>query len=399
MRVRIEKSTARGTVTAPPSKSAAIRFLLCAAIAEGESRLDGIGESADVKAAVDCIKNLSVPVARQGKTLFVQGRGINGLRQIAPLDCGESATLLRFLIPICMSQALPVRITGEKRLFCRPLDEYERLAKTVGATFRKTADGLIVCGNLASGKFTLSGGESSQFVSGLAIALSAEQKNSVITVIPPLSSRPYVELTKKILRKFGVKTKWQGENEIQVFGGTLRPVNAHVEGDHSAAAYFHALNAFGGKVRLKGLQKSSAQGDKICKTLLKQLEKGQAEIDLTNTPDLAPVLFVAAAAKNGGRFSGTNRLKTKESDRLSCMQTELEKCGATMTIGDDFVKIEKSDLHPPKEPLFGHGDHRIVMATSVLLTLLGGEIEDADAVSKSYPDFFSDLKRVQIPVF
>lgn len=399
MRVRIEKSTARGTVTAPPSKSAAIRFLLCAALAEGESRLDGIGESADVNAAVDCLKNLSVPVAWQDKTLFVQGHGVNGLRPIAPLYCGESATLLRFLIPICMSQTLPVRLTGEKRLFCRPLAEYERLAETVGATFQKTADGLLVCGNLTGGNFTLSGKESSQFVSGLAIALSAARKNSVITVMPPFSSRPYVELTRKILQKFGVKTKWNGENELRVFGGTLRPTNARIEGDHSAAAYFRALNAFGGKVRLQGLQKTSAQGDKICKALLKRLEKGNATIDLTNTPDLAPVLFVAAAAKNGGRFLGTNRLKTKESDRLSCMRTELEKCGANMTIGDDFVTIEKSDLHPPKEPLFGHNDHRIVMATSVLLTLLGGEIEGAEAVSKSYPDFWSDLKRVQIPVF
>lgn len=399
MRVRIEKSAARGEVSAPPSKSAAIRFLLCAALAEGESVLEGIGESADVKAAVDCVKNLSVSVERQGEKLFVRGMGLRGIRPIAPLYCGESATLLRFLIPICMSQTVPVLLTGEKRLFCRPLGEYEKLAEKIGATFRITSDGLLVCGNLASGNFTLSGKDSSQFVSGLAIALSTARKESVIAVTPPFSSRPYVEMTRQTLGAFGIETAWKNENELHIAGGTLRPVCEKVEGDYSAAAYFHALNAFGGEVKLKGLREESSQGDKICVEFIEKLRKGEAEIDLTNTPDLAPVLFVVAAAKNGGVFLGTNRLKTKESDRLFCMREELEKCGAKMAIGDDFVKIEKSELHSPKEPIFGHNDHRIVMATSVLLTLFGGEIEGAEAVNKSYPDFWKDLKKVNVAVF
>ena len=165
-----------------------------------------------------------------------------------------------------------------------------------------------------------------------------------------------------------------------------------MEGDWSGAAFLEAFNHIGGKVKINGLNEESRQGDRVCKDLFDRLDKGFAEINIEDCPDLAPILFTVAAVKNGGRFVGTKRLKIKESDRAEVMKEELSKFGAELIIEENSVTVYKRELHRPDERLYGHNDHRIVMSLAILCTLYGGEIDGCEAVNKSYPDFFRDIK-------
>ena len=171
-----------------------------------------------------------------------------------------------------------------------------------------------------------------------------------------------------------------------------------VEGDWSAAAFLFALDSIsaGGCVTVNGLDTESLQGDKICKEHLKSLERGCAEIDISDCPDLGPILFTVAAIKQGGRFTGTKRLRDKESDRIASMQQELAKFGAELIAEENAVTVLKRELHAPSERLCGHNDHRIVMSLAVISTLFGGEIDGCEAVAKSYPRFFEDIKALGI---
>ena len=164
----------------------------------------------------------------------------------------------------------------------------------------------------------------------------------------------------------------------------------------SSSPFF--INAFGGNVDIRGLVSKSLQGDKVYEAYIQQLCDGKAEIDLSNCPDLGPVLFAVAAAKNGGRFTGTRRLKLKESDRAEAMAKELSAFGTRVTVEDNSVTVGPAAFHAPNRVLSGHNDHRIVMSLAVLLTLTGGEIEGAQAVRKSFPDFFERLKQLGIEV-
>jgi len=174
--------------------------------------------------------------------------------------------------------------------------------------------------------------------------------------------------------------------------------DATVEGDYSNAAFLEAFNLFGGNVRVEGLDPASGQGDRVYRDCFARLAKGYACISLENCPDLAPILFSVAAAMHGARFEDTARLKIKESDRAAVMAEELSKLGATVRVYDNAVEVEKSELYAPKEPICGHNDHRIVMSLSVLLSVFGGEIEGAEAVAKSFPDFFDKISALGVRV-
>jgi 3-phosphoshikimate 1-carboxyvinyltransferase len=395
MRARIEPGLARGCVGAPPSKSVAHRLAVCAALSAGESVIRNYASSEDLLATLDCATALGAACTLRGDTLTVRG-GRGGGDGVFP--CRESGSTLRLFIPVALTRCEHVRFTGAKRLLERGIGVYETLFRARGIAVDRSDGAIELRGALTPGEYVLPGDVSSQFVSGLLLALPLLAGDSVVRVLPPLESRSYVNLTCAALRRFGVRITEEGDSFAVPGGQAFRAQEAAVEGDWSNAAFLLALNALGAAVRVTGLDPASEQGDRAAAAFIRRLEAPGADIDLAENPDLAPVLFALAAAKHGAVFSGTRRLRLKESDRSAAMAAELAKFGVDVTVAENAVTVSGGPLHAPAAALDGHNDHRIVMALAVLCTVTGGVIDGAEAVRKSWPDFFSVLRQLGLEV-
>ncbi len=392
----IRPSRANGIAAAPPSKSMAHRLLLCAGLCGGESTVRGVADSEDTLATIDCLRALGADVRKSGCVVTV--RGMRGNKPDAVLACRECGSTLRFFVPVALLRDVPVTLSGSRTLFSRPLSVYETICGEQGLLFERTAESLTVCGMLRAGTFTVAGNISSQFISGLLFALPLLGGNSEIVILPPVESEPYIRMTLQSLELFGVTAQMR-ENRIYVCGGQqYLPRDVCVEGDWSNAAFLDALNRVGGNVRVTGLSEDSLQGDRIYRRYFELLDSDTPTLDLSDCPDLGPICMALAAAKFGAKLIGTQRLRMKESDRCACMAAELLKMGVRCDVGEDEMTVYASPLHAPTEPLDGHNDHRIVMALSTLLTVTGGSINGAQAVRKSYPDYFTILQSLGIEV-
>ena len=397
--VTIHPGTARGIFVAPPSKSAAHRALICAGLAKGESVIENIFLSDDIAATVDCLQALGAHIHIDGNTAHVTGCTPTTRQKSTTLPCRESGSTLRFFLPLVLLSNVPAVMTGSERLMQRPLDVYETLGQTHHFSITHRSHEILVQGRLSPGTFSLRGDISSQFVTGLCFALPLLTQDSQICLLPPVESQSYIALTRTILEIFGVHTISPDENNIFIPGKQhYHATHYTVEGDYSGAAFFHALNTLGGHVNIQGLHHDSTQGDRVATVLLSELQKGYAHIDLSDCPDLAPILFAVAGLLHGATFTGTHRLKIKESDRAHAMQQELKKCGISLDVGENEVIVHGSTPHFPSVPIEAHNDHRIVMAMAVLLTQTGGVIHNAQVVRKSMPDFFARLEALGITV-
>jgi 3-phosphoshikimate 1-carboxyvinyltransferase len=399
MNVKIHKSAPNGRVTAPASKSMAHRMLICAAMADGTSVISGVSDCDDVISTANCLEALGAKITRNGDTLTVVGTDMRNASPSSALDCNESGSTLRFFLPIALLSGKNTLFLGAKSLMKRPMNVYEELCKKKRLTYNADGDSIAVRGPLCSGEYEVVGNVSSQFISGLLFALPLLDGDSRIKIIPPIESRSYIDLTIEALSLFGVEIKWSDDTTLFIKGSQkYKPTDLTVEGDYSGAAFIDAFGTLGSEVTVGGLNPESTQGDKVYGLLFDMLKKGVPTIHIGNCPDLAPILFAVAAAKHGGVFTGTKRLRIKESDRAAAMAEELSKFGVSVTVYEDKVVVYPISFGAPKTTLSGHNDHRIVMALSVLLTLTGGEIEGAEAVNKSYPSFFEDLKSLGIEV-
>lgn len=418
--VRVAARAAVGTISAPPSKSISHRMLICAALADGCSTLRGLSLSEDILATMDVLQGLGArfePLSEpssEGECVRVQGVGGVVRDSAAELYCRESGSTLRFVIPLCLLSPSARVLRGSERLLARPLDAYQNLfaSRWGGCETTKTHGGALTLhsGNvLGGGKYQLRGDVSSQFISGLLFALPLCEQDSRIELTSMPESRPYIDLTLDALRSFGVRVIRESETVFYIPGGQRYcPYDGRVEGDASGAAFFGALNALGGAVEVTGLRRDSLQGDRIYDVLFDRLVAPRAAgaplpcIDLADCPDLAPILFAVAAEHGGAVFTHTDRLRLKECDRIAAMQAELAKFGARIEATDGaqspnaaacggMVRVLPTPLHAPIEPLDSHNDHRIVMSLAVLATKYGGTIRGAQAVKKSFPDFFARL--------
>lgn len=398
MKVEIRPGSARGTVAAPPSKSYAHRLMLCAALAQGTSTVRGVSRSEDMGATLDCISSLGARYRLDGDILTV--RGASGpLPQGAQFPCRESGSTLRFFLPLALVKGSGAVFTGTRRLMERGISVYETLFAEKNIGLQKSCESLTISGSLTPGRYTLRGDVSSQFVTGLLLALPLLDGASVLQVLPPVESRPYIDITLDAMRAFGITVTEAPKNTFHILGGqTYRPMDITVEGDWSNAAALLALNKVGGDVTVTGLRTDSLQGDRICVEYLRRLSAPEAVLDLSGCPDLGPVLFAVAAANHGAVFTGTRRLKIKESDRAQVMAEELKKFGVFPEVGENTVVIPSGGIKKPDAVLCGHNDHRVIMALSLLASQVGGVITEAEAVRKSYPDFFLDLKRLGLEV-
>jgi len=398
MRVIFEKSIASGTVKAPPSKSMAHRLLICAALSKGISKISNVALSEDVSATINCLKKLGAEITVDGSTVTVSG--IDFEKQVKEdLYCNESGSTLRFLIPICTLFGQSITLGGTKRLFERSLSVYEELFESQSIDFQRHETGITINGKLSAGKYSVRGDISSQFISGLLFTLPLLENDSEIEIIGELESNSYVLMTINALAKFNIKISKTDEKTFFIKGNQVyRPRNITVEGDYSNAAFLDAFNSLGGNVLVEGLNKNSVQGDKVYKKFFKSLQNKCPTIDISDCPDLAPVLMVLGAAKNGIILTGTHRLKIKESDRGQVMSSELSKFQIKTINEENKITVLKGELKKPQIKLNGHNDHRIVMSLSLLCSLTGGEIIGCEAVNKSFPDFFDYIENLGIKI-
>lgn len=396
MKISITPGKAKGNVLVPPSKSVSHRALICGAFSE-KSSIKNIAYSEDIKATIGALKALGAKVEEKENEVIIGSLLKEPLREKI-INCKESGSTLRFIVPIALLFKEEITLKGEGRLLKRPQNVFSELFEDKSVLFLQNEDEIKVKGKLESGKYYLKGNVSSQFISGLLFALPNIEGKSEIHLTTNLESAPYIDLTRAVLSDFGIETTY--ENGIfSVEKGEFLSREYEVEGDYSNAAVFFLLNAIGGNIEIKGLNEKSLQGDRVIASYLNSLKTFENKpLDLSDCPDLAPILFAAAAVFGGGEFIGTKRLKLKESDRIETMKTELKKFGISLIENENSVIIGKGELKVPKETLFGHNDHRIVMALSALATITGGEIEGAEAVAKSFPDFFVKLKSLGINI-
>ncbi len=400
MKVNILPSKTSGEVSAPPSKSFAHRYLIGSVLSRGKCVIKNIADSDDISATLSCIEQLGGSVTKDGNTVTVIPTAKSQIEN-AVFDCKESGSTLRFFIPVVLSTgAKNCTFSGSERLLARGIKEYEKLFENSDVKIKSDEKSIEVNGTLSAGNYEISGEVSSQYTTGMLFALSSTPGKSTLKITGNAESRAYVDMTIKVLKDFGADIRETEKNFFEINGnGRLSPGEFTVEGDWSNAAFLIALSRLAGTISVSGLNENSVQGDRFCTAAFDALDGENAEIDLKDCPDLAPILFSYAAYKNGGKFTNTRRLRVKESDRANVMAEELKKFGANVKVYENSVEIEKTQLKPPIVPLCGHNDHRIVMALSVLAVVFGAEIDGAEAVNKSYPDFFRDIKKAGVNVY
>ena len=400
MKVKILPSKTSGEVSAPPSKSFAHRYLIGSVLSRGKCVIKNIADSDDISATLSCIEQLGGSVTKDGNTVTVIPTNEKQIEN-AVFDCKESGSTLRFFIPVVLATgAKNCTFSGSERLLARGIKEYEKLFENSDVKIKSDEKSIEVNGTLSAGNYEISGEVSSQYTTGMLFALSVLDGKSTLKITGNAESRAYVDMTIKVLKDFGADISEPEKNFFEINGkGRLSHGEFTVEGDWSNAGFLIALSRLLGTISVSGLNENSVQGDRFSSVAFDALDGENAEIDLKDCPDLAPILFAYAAYKNGGKFTNTRRLRVKESDRANVMAEELKKFGANVKVYENSVEIEKTQLKPPIVPLCGHNDHRIVMALSVLAAVFGAEIDGAEAVNKSYPDFFRVIKKAGVNVY
>jgi len=396
MKVKVYKSLPAGDLIAPPSKSYSHRYLIAAMLANCRSRISNIYYSNDVLATLDCLSSFGCDFVKDNDGVDFYESDIKNDNPI--FNCNESGSTLRFMIPVALTKYEKATFKGTKKLISRGIEIYEEIFKKQNIKVHKEEDSITIEGKLQSGEFEIDGSISSQYISGLLFALPLLDGDSVIKLLPPVNSKNYIDITLDVLRKYQIAFE-QIENTIFIKGNQKYVAKDFaVEGDYSNAAFLEAFNYFGGKIKVHGLNKSSLQGDKVFADYFEKLNNENITLDISNCIDLGPVLMMFAALKNGGKFIGTKRLKIKESNRDLAMQEELKKVGIKSGVFENEVEIFKGKIERPKVSFNSHNDHRIVMSLSLLSTLFDIEISGAEAVEKSYPNFFNELEKVGVKI-
>ena len=387
MNITITPRKLCGKVTAIPSKSHAHRLLICAAFADKPTTLLCPETNQDIQATVACLQALGANITYDGAQYQVIP--CRKVPQRATLPCGESGSTLRFLLPIAGALGVDATFLLEGRLPKRPLSPLWEEMERMGCTLtRPTETSLRCCGKLQCGNYTVAGNISSQFITGLMMALSLMSEESKLNITGTLSSAPYVDMTKDALSLFGIA----GET----FGGKAlhSPGNITVEGDWSNGAFFLAAQALGNDIELSGLNPHSSQGDKAVVAILEQLKSGCATVCAEDIPDLIPILSVVASCHHGAIFTDIQRLRLKESDRVAAILAMLSALGGKATATEDILTIYPATLTGGTADSFC--DHRIAMSAAIAATACQTPVRilDAQAVEKSYPKFWAEYRRL-----
>lgn len=395
MDIKITPSKLKGTVSIPSSKSMTHRILICASLAKGKSVISNISFSKDIYATIDAMKALGADISINGNTVIVNGISNKALN--ADIDCCESGSTLRFLIPISCALGTKATYYGKGRLPERPITPYIRELSKKGIEFQyKNTMPFITKGQLKSGKFELEGDISSQFITGLLFALPLLDGDSEIIMLSPLESKPYADMTIKCLENFGIYVTETEKGYFIKGNQSYKPQNMPVEGDYSQAAFFFVANMLGNDVEILNLDSNSYQGDKKIVEIIENLCYNDKypigfNINAMDIPDLVPILAVLGTfCKGTSVISGAKRLKIKESDRLQTTSDAINNLGGNVKVTDDGLNIHHAAL--TGGIVDSCGDHRIAMSAAIAATICNQPviIKNADSIEKSYPDFFKD---------
>ena len=400
-----------GTLAVPPSKSIAHRAIICAALAEGESRVSPVDDSQDMRATLQCMAALGACSAREGRLLRIRGQG-RGPGEMPALDCLESGSTLRFLMPLALVLAGGGRFFTSGRLGERPLGPYEALFARQGVAFDRTENGFQVRGRLAPGRFELPGDVSSQFITGLLLALPLLDGDSEIQLTTLPESDGYLQLTMDVMKDFGAAIRRPHPQGFLIPGGQrYRSGNYAVEGDYSQAAVMLCAGALGSDVAVRGLNPASHQGDRAVVGLLSQmgaelvLKDGACfmkanglrgiRMDGGQFPDILPMMaLVCCLARGESRIENAGRLRLKECDRLLATVQELSGLGADIRAEGDTMIIHGLDALLGGIPVSSHNDHRMAMMLSIAALHCREPIrlEGPACVKKSWPSYWEDYK-------
>lgn len=407
MNITIEPSPLKGEIAAVPSKSDAHRKLICAALSDSPCVIELAALSKDIEATINCLRALGADIRVKGDAISIIpiNSAAGGM-----LNCGESGSTLRFLLPVAAALGSKAAFAGHGRLPSRSISQLALAMEKHGVSFSSGTLPFEITGKLLPGTYELPGDVSSQYISGLLLALPLLDKESRITLSSPLESQGYVDMTLSALKAFGVETHLQENSYLipapQCFKA---PEKVDVEGDWSSAAFFLCAGAVSGSVTLSGLDINSRQGDKAVLEILRQMGadvksgvnsisvskaplKG-ISIDVREIPDLLPILAVTAACAQGEtRFTGAARLRDKESDRLSATASILTALGGSVTELPDELLVRGCAL--TGGAVNGYNDHRMVMATAIAAAVCNSPVKifGAEAISKSYPSFFEHFR-------
>lgn len=390
MKLTLSPAKLTGTVAAIPSKSQAHRLLILSAFADRPTKLHCPRTSRDIEATALCLNALGAEITGTPEGYLV--KPVTSVPEKAVLPCGESGSTLRFLLPIAGALGVDGVFQLEGRLPCRPLsplwEEMERMGCTLS---RPTADTVRCCGRLRSGEYSIDGGVSSQFITGLLFALSLMEEKSTLRITGKTESLPYIQMTCAALSRFASPVG------VLPDGYEISPVpfrspgEIQVEGDWSNAAFWYAANALGSGISVTGMDPDSPQGDRAVLECLKQLEYN-CVIDASHIPDLVPILSVVAGAREGAVFINAGRLRLKETDRLATTAALIQNIGGSAEIRGDSLIIRPAPY--TGGTVDATGDHRIAMAAAIAATISSGPVTviGAEAVEKSYPAFWQDYR-------
>jgi len=412
MKASISKSEITGKVTAPPSKSYTIRGLMCAALAKGRSEISHPLNSDDTRAALDVLSQVGIHINQKGNSWQVTGSNFH--EPNTDLFCGESAATLRFMTAICSLIPGKSRLTAGPSLSKRPVKPLVQALRQLGVNCHchgEVAPVTVQGGRLKGGVTELPGNVSSQFVSALLFIAPFADEGVRIRLTTPLESQSFVSMTLECLQKFGINVECSPDfREFEVLKQTYKPANYKVEGDWSSASYLLALGAVCGEVAVENLNPESLQGDKVILDFLKNMgalvtvnensvtvrrsRLNGIKADLSDCIDLLPTMAVLAAATDGvSELSGIERARLKESDRVSALKEGLDRIG--INVKEERNKLTITGSEPKGSVIDSKDDHRIAMAFSILGSLAGGTIiNNAECVSKTYPEFWNELKSI-----
>ena len=397
MNIEITPRPLSGSIKIPPSKSISHRALICAALSKGESVITDLLGCEDIDATCAALEALGASFRTENGVTYV--KGIEAPPEKAEIDCRESGSTLRFLIPVAAALGVEATFTGCGKLPTRPITPYLDEFKKHGVEFISETMPYHIKGKLTSGVFSVPGDISSQFITGLLFALPLIEGSSTIVLTSPLQSKPYADITLQCMSAYGIETlEFNGNYSVKGVQ-QYKPANYTIEGDCSQAAFFAVANQLGSSIELLGVNKNSVQGDRAVFDIIdKMIKIGENysgfDIDAADIPDLVPILTVLAAFADGTSYiRGCKRLRIKESDRLESISTVLNSLGANVTIVNDELEIVGV-----KQLTGGvcssFNDHRIAMSLAIAsqrctdkLTITG-----AECVAKSYPTFFEDFR-------
>ena len=388
MDLLIHPKKLNGRVQVIPSKSQAHRYLICAAFADGPTELRCRAVNRDMDATMDCLNALGAEITRTREGYLV--KPVRAIPQYAKLPCRDSGSTLRFLLPVAGALGVDATFCMEGRLPSRPLSPLWEEMERMGCHLTRPTENTLRCqGKLTSGTYAIDGGVSSQFITGLLLALSQVPGQSDIQLLGTVESRPYIDMTLNAMEAFGLNIADFHLPDKKSFHS---PGMLTVEGDWSNAAFFLAANSLGSQVEITNLNSHSCQGDRAIAKLLPALNAGIPTISVADIPDLTPILAVTAALQKGAVFKDIRRLRLKESDRVETIIRMITALGGKARADEETLTVFGTGLEGGT--VDACNDHRIAMAAAIAATATKHEVTilGADCVSKSYPEFFQEYR-------